>query len=67
MSSKMIEIFEDKKLVEKIRKQLPYLFHLVELESSKVGQIGMEVGSLWERIKTITGKGFSGVKLIWTM
>jgi len=48
MSSKLIEIFEEKKLVEKIRKRLPYLFHLAELESSRAGQIGMEVGSLWE-------------------
>jgi len=67
MSSRVIEIFEDEKLVEKIRKRLPYLFHLAELESSRAGQIGMEVGSLRERIKTITGKGFSGVKLIWTV
>jgi len=67
MSSHLIEIFEDEKLVEKIRKRLPYLFHLAELERSRAGQIGMEVGSLWERIKTITGKGFSGVKLIWTV
>jgi hypothetical protein len=65
MSSKLIEIFEDKRLVEKIRKRLPYLFHLAELESSRAGQIGMEVGSLWETIKTITGKGFGDVKLIW--
>lgn len=103
MSNKLIEIFEDKKLVEKISKRLPYLFQLAELESSRAGKIGMEVGSLRERIinalliykfgennveteipitesvvdvrlsgrpisiKTITGKGFSGVKLIWTV
>ncbi len=67
MSSRLIEIFEDKKLVEKIRKRLPYLFYLAELESSRAGKIGMEVGSLRERIKTIAGKGFSGVKLIWTV
>ena len=103
MSSCLIEIFEDKKLIEKIRKRLPYLFHLAELESSRAGQIGMEVGSLRERIvvslliykfgeenveteipitesevdvrlsgqpvsiKTITSKGFGGVKLIWTV
>lgn len=67
MSSRLIEIFEDEKLVEKIRKRLPYLFHLAELESSRAGQIGMEVGSLRKRIKTITSKGFGGVKLIWTV
>lgn len=103
MSSRLVEIFEDEKLVEKIKKRLPYLFQLAELESSRAGKIGMEVGSLRERIiialllyhfgeenietglpitepeidvklfgypisiKTITGGGFSGVKLIWTV
>lgn len=103
MSNYLAKLFEDKKLVEKIRKRLPYLFQLAEIESSRAGKIGMEVGSLRERIiialliykfgeknvktdipitepevdvkifnqpisiKTITGKGFSGVKLIWTV
>jgi len=103
MSTRLYEIFEDKKLINKIKKRLPYLFHLAELESSKAGKVGMEVGSLRERIivslliykfgeesveteipitepeidlwlfdqpisvKTITGKRFSGVKLIWTV
>ena len=101
--TRLIEIFEDKRLVEKIRKRLPYLFHLAELESSRAEKVGMEVGSLREKIiialliykfgeanvetqipitepevdvrlfdepvsiKTITGKGFGGVKLIWTV
>jgi hypothetical protein len=103
MSSRLVELFEDEKLVEKIKRRLPYLFQLAELESSRAGKMGMEVGSLRERIivalliykfgeenieieipitepevdvmlfgepisiKTITGKGFSGVKLIWTV
>lgn len=103
MTNKLIEIFEDEKLVEKIRKRLPYLFHLAELESSRARRVGMEVGSLRERviaalliykfgeanveteipitesevdvklsgqpvsIKTKGDKGFSGVKLIWTV
>ena len=103
MSSRLIEVFEDEKLVNRIKTRLPYLFQLAELESSRAGKIGMEVGSLRERIivalliykfgeanveteipitepevdvkllgesvsiKTITGKGFSGVKLIWTV
>jgi hypothetical protein len=103
MSNRLIEIFEDEKLVNRIKTRLPYLFQLAELESSRAGKIGMEVGSLRERIivalliykfgeanveteipitepevdvraigkpvsiKTITGKGFSGVKLIWTV
>lgn len=103
MSSRLAEIFEDKELVNRIKNKLPYLFQIAELESSRAGKIGMEVGSLRERIiialliykfgeenveteipitepevdvklfgkpisiKTITGKGFSGVKLIWTV
>ncbi len=103
MSSRLIEIFEDKKLVNRIKTHIPYLFQLAELESSRAGKIGMEVGSLRERIivalliykfgeanveteisitepevdvrlfdepvsiKTITSKGFGGVKLIWTV
>jgi len=103
MPNNLIKIFEDKKLVEKISIRLPYLFQLAELESSRAGKIGMEVGSLRERIivalliyrfgeanveteipitepevdvrlynepisiKTITSKGFGGVKLIWTV
>ncbi|OYT61668.1 type II restriction endonuclease subunit R [Methanosarcinales archaeon ex4484_138] len=103
ISGKLARVFEDEELVNRIKTRLPYLFQLAELESSRAGKIGMEVGSLRERIivalliykfgeanveteipvtepevdvnllgepvsiKTITGKGFSGVKLIWTV
>ncbi|HXL02042.1 MAG TPA: ThaI family type II restriction endonuclease [Candidatus Atribacteria bacterium] len=103
MSDYLIEIFRDEKLVEKIKRRLPYLFQLAELESSRAGKLGMEVGSVREKIivalliykfgeanveteipitepevdvklfgepvsiKTITGKNFSGVKLVWTV
>ncbi|MGQ9510293.1 MAG: ThaI family type II restriction endonuclease [Thermodesulfobacteriota bacterium] len=103
MSSRLIEIFEDENLVDKIKRRLPYLFQLAELESSRAGKTGMEVGSVRERVivalliykfgetnveteipitepevdvklfgkpvsvKTITGKSFGGVKLIWTV
>ncbi|MBP8639114.1 MAG: ThaI family type II restriction endonuclease [Dictyoglomi bacterium] len=103
MSGYLIEIFRDEELVEKIRRRLPYLFQLAEVESSRAGKVGMEVGSVRERIivalliykfgesnieteipitepevdvkifgepvsiKTITGKGFGGIKLIWTV
>jgi len=103
MSSRLVEIFEDEKLVEKIKRRLPYLFQLAALESSRADKTGMEVGSVRERIivalliykfgeanvetkipitesevdaelfgepvsiKTITGKSFGGVKLIWTV
>jgi len=99
------ELFEDRLLVEKIKRKLPYLFKLAELSVSRGGKIGMEVGVLREQIiiallihkfgyesvntniptnqreidvilrghkhpisiKTKTGKGYSGVKLIWTV
>lgn len=103
MADRLIEIFRDEKLVEKIKRRLPYLFQLAEAESSRAGKIGMQVGSVREAvivallihkfgganvdtdipitepevdarlfgqpvsIKTITGKSFSGVKLIWTV
>jgi hypothetical protein len=52
MASRLIEIFEDERLVEKIKRRLPYLFQLAELESSRAGKIEMEVGSLREGILT---------------
>lgn len=103
MSNHLIEIYKDEELVNKVKKRLPYLFQLADLESSRAGKIGMEVGSLREKIiialliykfgeknvetqipitepevdvklfgkpisiKTMTGAGFSGVKLIWTV
>jgi hypothetical protein len=103
LASRLGELFQDPVLVEKIKKRLPYLFQLAELECSRAGKIGMQVGSVRETIiaalliykfgeenveteipitetevdvklfsklisiKTITGKSFAGVKLIWTV
>ena len=103
MPSHLTEIFKDEKLVERVKRRLPYLFQLAELESSRAGRIGMQVGSAREAviiglliykfgetsvqteipitepevdvklfgepvsIKTITSKGFSGVKIVWTV
>ena len=50
MASRLSEIFLDNKLVEKIKKRLPYLFQIAELESSRAGKIGMQVGSLREDV-----------------
>jgi len=44
------EIFEDKALIDRINRRLPYLYQLAELESSRAGKIGMQVGSLRENI-----------------
>ncbi len=103
MSARLIELFEDEKVVWKIKERLPNLFQIAELESSRAGRMGMEVGSLRERvlvalliykfgrenmqteipviasevdvglfgnpvsIKTISSKGFSGIKMVWTV
>ncbi len=103
MPSRLVELFTDPLLAERIGRRLPRLFQLAEVESSRAGRVGMEVGSLRERIvvallmykfgkadvdtevpitkpeidvmvfgvpvsiKTITGRGLSGVKLAWTV
>jgi hypothetical protein len=50
MTNRVVEIFEDEKLVQKIQRQLPYLFQLAELESSRAGKVGMEVGTIREKV-----------------
>ncbi|MBI4299224.1 MAG: ThaI family type II restriction endonuclease [Chloroflexi bacterium] len=50
MPNPFIEMFADDKLADKVKTRLPYLFQLAELESSRAGKIGMEVGSVRERI-----------------
>lgn len=50
MSSRLVEIYHDNELVRKIQAKLPFLFCLAELEASRAGKIGMEVGSLREKI-----------------
>lgn len=50
MNLKIRELFEDKEVIAKIQNKLPKLFHLAELESSRAGKIGMEVGSVREKI-----------------
>lgn len=44
------DLFSDHTLIPKIQTRLPELFQLAELESSRAGRIGMEVGSARERI-----------------
>ena len=47
---KIQEIFRDQALIKKIQAKLPYLFQLAALNSMRGGKIGMEVGSIRERI-----------------
>ena len=48
--SKIKELFEDELLAKKVQEKLPHLFQLAELDSMRGGKIGMEVGSIRERI-----------------
>jgi len=50
MGKKIREIFTDRELISKIQNKLPKLFQLAELESSRAGKIGMQVGSVRENI-----------------
>lgn len=50
MTSRLAEIFTDKALIDRIERRLPHLYQLAELESSRAGKIGMQVGSLRENI-----------------
>lgn len=50
MDKRIKKIFDDINNVKKIQDKLPKLFYVAELESSRAGKIGMEVGSLRERI-----------------
>ena len=44
------DLFSDTQLVLRIKNKLPKLFHIAELESSRAGKIGMEVGSAREKV-----------------
>lgn len=46
----LAQLFEDEEVVSKVKQRLPRLFQLAELESSRAGKVGMEVGSVRERI-----------------
>lgn len=48
--SDLTELFTDKTIVSKIQNKLPKLFRIAELETSRAGKIGMEVGSLREKV-----------------
>lgn len=44
------DLFKDNPLILKIKQRLPKLFQIAEIESSRANKIGMEVGSLRERV-----------------
>ena len=50
MAGFVAELFSDREIVEKITKRLPHLFYYAERESVRGKKVGMEVGTLRERI-----------------
>ena len=49
-NSEVKQIFQDSVLVAKIKERLPKLFRIAEIENSRAGKIGMEVGFTREKI-----------------
>lgn len=52
MNSHLVELFKDKETIIRIQNRLPQLFWIANLECSRAGKIGMEVGSMREKIIT---------------
>ncbi len=50
MNLEIKNLFEDSKTIARIQKKLPELFQIANLESMRAGKVGMEVGSIRERI-----------------
>ncbi|MCL4278874.1 MAG: ThaI family type II restriction endonuclease, partial [Ignavibacteriaceae bacterium] len=50
MNEKILPLFTEEKTIKKIQNKLPKLFQIAELESQRAGKVGMEVGSIRERI-----------------
>jgi hypothetical protein len=46
----VFDLLDDERICGRIRQRLPYLFALAELEASRAGRVGMEVGTLREQI-----------------
>lgn len=46
----LAQLFEDEEVVARVKQRLPRLFQLAELESSRAGKVGMEVGTVREKI-----------------
>ena len=50
MKKEIYNLFEESNLILKIQEKLPYLFQLAEIDNSRDGKLGMEIGSARERI-----------------
>lgn len=50
MTDYILEIFADQELIKKIQSKLPELFQIAEIDNSRDGKLGMEIGSSREKI-----------------
>ena len=50
MDKTLMDLFTDDEIVSKIQAKFPILFHMAEEETKRDGKIGMEVGTIRERI-----------------
>ncbi len=50
MNSVYNKLFDDNLFIKRVKNKLPHLFQIAELESSRNGKIGMEIGAVRERI-----------------
>jgi hypothetical protein len=50
MTDYLDQLFADSDLIHRVQNKMPSLFQLAELESSRAGKLGMEIGSARERI-----------------
>ncbi len=50
MSNYLKQLFSDKNIIQRVKEKMPDLFQLAEMDSSRAGKLGMEVGSVRERI-----------------
>lgn len=50
MSNYLKLLFSDEKIIKMVKAKMPDMFQLAEMESSRAGKLGMEVGSARERI-----------------
>lgn len=50
MSNYLKKLFSDVNITERVKTRMPKLFQLAEVDGSRAGKLGMEVGSIRERI-----------------
>lgn len=50
MADYLKNLISDPDIIQRVKKKMPALFQLAEMDSSRAGKVGMEIGSVRERI-----------------